>query len=257
MPYIIDAKATHHQIHRQRVRYSLVLGLVIGLILGWFFGFKRLPPTSQLASALGIGAKSTKKSSHPTSPKQENLKLTRYNIFQLTIPRADIVFLGDSITHRGNFNEFFDTNKRIYNRGISGDTSSDVYHRLSEVQRLQPSYVFLMVGINDLYNHDFTPKEVVQTIKKINASLRANGATVYIQEIIQCEPSLCAETSKKVETANQLIRKEFPSEYLIPLGELSHPQGLATTYTDDGIHLNANGYQLWIKKLKPYVERMI
>jgi|688.fasta_scaffold29273_3 lysophospholipase L1-like esterase len=235
---------------------SLVLGLTIGLALGWFYGVKRLPPTAQLASALGIGTKSAKRSTNSPSPKQENLKLTRYKIFEQTIPRADIVFLGDSLTHRGNFNEFFDINKRIYNRGISGDTSFDVYQRLNEVQRLKPSHVFLMIGINDLYNHDTSPEEVIKNIKKINAELKANGSTVYIQEIIQCEPSLCQETSKEVELANQLLRSTFPSESIIPLGELSQAKGLASIYTDDGIHLNANGYQLWIEKLKPYISRI-
>ena len=47
----------------------------------------------------------------------------------------DVVFLGDSLTDFYPIEEFTDV--KIVNRGIAGDTTSDVMHRVSEVVELR------------------------------------------------------------------------------------------------------------------------
>jgi lysophospholipase L1-like esterase len=231
-------------------------GLTTGLAVGWVLGIKRLPPSRPLATALRIIRHPPKKTTgaKTKTSKSEN---PRYKIFQNSLPKADIVFLGDSLTERGNFHEYFDTRYRIYNRGVSGDSTLDVIQRLSDIKRLRAPQIFMMIGINDIYNQGRSPEDVVDNIKHITRELQDSGSDVYIQEIIQCSAATCSESVNKVEVANQLIRRSFAADFIVPLGELSKPDGLASIYTHDGIHLNANGYQLWIKKLKPYIEREI
>ena len=60
----------------------------------------------------------------------------------------DVVFLGDSLTDFYPIEEFTDV--KIVNRGIAGDTTSDVMHRVSEVVELKPKKLFLQIGINDM-----------------------------------------------------------------------------------------------------------
>ena len=111
-----------------------------------------------------------------------------------------IVFLGDSITEGSqNWNKYFNS-KNIANRGISGDTTEGVLARLDEICYYKPLAVFLLIGINDIFNIDspnrdrvtmeivannilrisdrvinqYTTKKFIQTILPINIKLFFN-----------------------------------------------------------------------------------
>src|SRR5688572_6232361 len=65
---------------------------------------------------------------------------------------GDVVFLGNSITEEGG-----DWGQRlgwshVKNRGISGDVTEGVLIRLGEITHSKPKAVFLLIGINDLFN---------------------------------------------------------------------------------------------------------
>lgn len=60
-----------------------------------------------------------------------------------------IVFLGDSMTEGAKWQELFDE-KRVVNRGISGDVTYGLYARLDEVIQARPLKVFLLCGVNDI-----------------------------------------------------------------------------------------------------------
>src|SRR5688572_21180522 len=62
--------------------------------------------------------------------------------------KGDIVFIGNSITDGGEWNELFNDLK-IKNRGISGDVSTGVLHRMDEIAQRKPAKVFLLIGVND------------------------------------------------------------------------------------------------------------
>ena len=74
----------------------------------------------------------------------------RWSLFQsFTQTKGDIIFAGNSITDGSEWNELFG-DKRIKNRGISGDITTGVIHRLDEIVKRKPAKVFLMIGTNDL-----------------------------------------------------------------------------------------------------------
>ena len=54
-----------------------------------------------------------------------NQEQRRISLFEEFNPKPDIVFLGDSLTELGLWNEFFPTVK-LANRGVGGDTTKDV-----------------------------------------------------------------------------------------------------------------------------------
>lgn len=123
----------------------------------------------------------------------------RLSLFQ-SIPnppltKGDIIFLGNSINDGAEWNELF-TNKgekhadsRIKNRGISGDITAGVIHRLAEITRRKPAKVFLMIGINDL-GRGLTPDSVVKNILLINDYLQQEspGTKVFIESILPVNP---------------------------------------------------------------------
>jgi len=59
--------------------------------------------------------------------KYSTLYYQRASLFEkLPVNKSDIIFLGNSITHFGEWSEIFD-NRHIKNRGISGDIVQGVY----------------------------------------------------------------------------------------------------------------------------------
>lgn len=91
-----------------------------------------------------------------------------------------ICFLGDSITHGGQYHEFLhlfyatrypNLNLTFHNCGISGDNAEGMIYRLDkDVFIHNPSHVFLMTGMNDvirtLYFEGEASNEIVQNRKK-------------------------------------------------------------------------------------------
>ncbi len=74
----------------------------------------------------------------------------RHSFFKsMPFTKGDIVFLGNSITDGAEWSELFADN-RMKNRGISGDISAGVLHRIDEVVQRKPSKIFLLIGTNDL-----------------------------------------------------------------------------------------------------------
>ena len=59
----------------------------------------------------------------------------------LTIDSSSIVFLGNSLTDQGNWEEWFPDFK-VHNRGISGDMTGGVYRRLDPIISGRPQKVF-------------------------------------------------------------------------------------------------------------------
>ena len=103
------------------------------------------------------------------NPDQKKFYLKRCNEFdEAQIGFEKIVFLGDSITEGGgDWNNYFGT-KNIVNRGISGDTTLGVLARLSEICFYKPISLFLLIGINDIFNTDSPNRKNVTPISVSN-----------------------------------------------------------------------------------------
>ena len=96
--------------------------------------------------------------------------------------KGDIVFLGNSITAGGNDWSIRLNYPNIRNRGIGGDVTEGVLHRLDEITYYEPKAVFLLIGINDLWNTspfepsvDYISKNIIritQEIKKNHLRLK-------------------------------------------------------------------------------------
>ncbi|MEP7347737.1 MAG: GDSL-type esterase/lipase family protein, partial [Gemmatimonadaceae bacterium] len=60
-----------------------------------------------------------------------------------------VIWLGDSITEGGSWGSLIGDSTTL-NRGIGGDITYGVLHRLDEVIRHRPSKLFILIGINDI-----------------------------------------------------------------------------------------------------------
>jgi lysophospholipase L1-like esterase len=108
-----------------------------------------------------------------------------------------ICFLGDSITHGGQYHEFLqlfyatrypELNLSFHNCGISGDNAAGMIERFEEdVMRHKPTHVFLMTGMNDVQRTLYFEGTASDKILKQRANALANykrNTTLLAEKII-------------------------------------------------------------------------
>lgn len=172
-----------------------------------------------------------------------------------------VLFLGNSITEGGNFKKLL-KDSTIVNRGIGGDITFGILRRLDEVTRFQPSKLYMLIGINDLSKG--IPEDVIlENMFLIVAQIKkASPKTqIYVQSILPVNPSFknfpkgydVMEGISVINGQLSKISKRFGYTYIDLYKHFLDKDGnLDATLSNDGLHLNAAGYQRWIKVLKDY-----
>ena len=109
-----------------------------------------------------------------------------------------ICFLGDSITHGGQYHEFLqlfyatrypELKLSFHNCGISGDNATGMIERFEEdVMKHKPTHVFLMTGMNDVNRTLYFEGTASKKILKQRANALANykrNTTLLAEKIIE------------------------------------------------------------------------
>lgn len=176
------------------------------------------------------------------------------------IKQGKIVFLGDSLTDIGEWNELLD-NPDILNRGISDDTTSGTLNRLSEIIQLKPRKIFIMLGINDI-GKGLSTKEITKNYSKILENIKKNlpNTTIYVESVLPINKDLFkTNTSEKqiidLNASLNKLCKNSNVQYidLYHLFTLPNENKLSYKYTVSGLHINGDGYRVWGDALKPYL----
>jgi len=170
-----------------------------------------------------------------------------------------IVFLGDSLTELGG-----DWGSKlgisgVRNRGISGDVTDGVLQRLSEIAHYQPKAVFMLIGINDLFNIYYqkqipSPQYVAKNIIRIAAILREKSprTKLYVQTLLPTAHPYMQENIDAVNRHIELRAKEGSYQLIDIHHAFALENGLMNpSLTNDGTHLNESGYEAWAKLLRP------
>ena len=149
-----------------------------------------------------------------------------------------------------------------YNRGISGDTTGGVLNRLKiSLFDIKPSKVILMIGINDI-NWEVPNSEILQNYKDILKEISTNlpQTEVFCVSILPENKDLWVDVDKNNQTImeiNPQIKKfaeEFEFTYVDMFSQVADLNNyLIKEYSDDGLHLNHNGYVKFSSCLKPYL----
>ena len=178
------------------------------------------------------------------------------------------VIVGDSITEGFPIEEMYTGGKRVYNRGISGDSTLDVLARLSEsVFELSPARVFLQIGTNDLnLPKPATPDEIAARIDEIcsRVVMQLPGTEVVLISVypvvetagpgIQLE-MVSPRTNAAIQDLNRRIAAVAAERGLVYVdlySRLVDASGqLNRDYTTEGLHLTIAGYEVVLKQLEP------
>ena len=188
----------------------------------------------------------------------KKLYYDRIEVFKRdTLRFNQIVFLGNSITEGGkDWNEKFGV-VGISNRGISGDSTDGVIARLNEIIHFSPKAIFLLIGINDIYNEltpstDYVANNILKIIKRINHELPETK--IFLQTILPVEKEVY---KNKIIEVNGMI-KTFVSQSKFEIIDLYsifvNKEGkMNKELSYDGVHLNDKGYSVWVDHIKPTV----
>lgn len=170
---------------------------------------------------------------------------------------GDIVFVGNSLTEKGeNWGQRFN-NKKVKNRGIAGDVSAGVINRLAEIYYYKPEKVFLKIGINDLFHDDLTPEYVAKNIQFIvdKIHLESPETKIVVQTILPTDKNTALKA--KIAATNTIIKNSVQSNYyqVIDLHSIFADANdlMISSYTVDGVHLSEAGYILWQNYIKEFV----
>ena len=177
------------------------------------------------------------------------------------ITSKDIVMLGNSLTEGGG-----DWGKRlgkdnVINRGISGDEVMGVYDRLHQILPGKPAKLFLLIGVNDV-SHDLSTDSIVYRIDQTLTRIQKESpeTKVYLQSLLPINESFnrykrltnktyqIPEINARLETLAKEKKITFINLY--PLFTEKGTNVLKKELTYDGLHLNDEGYKVWVDAIK-------
>lgn len=194
-----------------------------------------------------------------TNPNYD-LQVRMFNVYKTR--QADIVMLGNSLTAGAVWNELLGRTN-VVGRGIPGDIIQGYNARINDVLKLKPKIVFILGGLNDIYN--WTPvEEIFSEYLKIIRKFQSNGIIPVIQSTTYAgkdwakswggTPEVNAGRNKEVDQLNKLL-SEYAAKNNIDYIDINSKMAAKDNFlrpelTWDGIHLNAEGYRIWAREVE-------
>ena len=228
---------------RDLIYIPIISVLIIALLVVSFFAFK------------------------PHDSSYYEKKCQSFEIQNANLSKGQIVFVGDSITDFYPLDDYYsDLDLSVYNRGIGGDTTDGLLNRMKiSLFDLKPSKIILMIGVNDLYGGGKNIDYVFENYKTIISQIETNlpETKVYCMSIISQNEKLTqlanidiTDKIEKIITLNEKIKNFVQTKTTLSYVDLfsatsDENNRLISSYTDDGIHLNSAGFEVWTSLLKP------
>jgi lysophospholipase L1-like esterase len=178
---------------------------------------------------------------------------------ELPVTKGGIVFLGNSITHWGDWAELLQC-PAVKNRGIAGDISYGILARLDELINEKPRKIFIMIGVNDI-GRKIPLANTINNYTKIITKLKTAlpHTILYIQSVLPINDTLINRqyytgTNAEIKVMNARLKNmaaAFNITYVDIYSLLADGTGqMPVKFTYDGIHLTAGAYIIWTNFLK-------
>lgn len=173
--------------------------------------------------------------------------------------KNEIVFLGNSLTEGGKWNELI-PKKHVINRGISGDVTYGILARLDEVLRSKPAKIFLLCGVNDMKRG--TPNAIIASnIERIIRQVKISSpkTKLYVQGLLPVNESMLPATyanlsNEKIDSLNrslETLSSKWGVSYINLKTVFADDKGsMRKELSIDGLHLRQASYILWANYLK-------
>jgi lysophospholipase L1-like esterase len=198
-------------------------------------------------------------------------QLNRYREANRTVAKADVVFMGDSITDmwpQPRFGEFF-PGKNYVGRGISAQTTPQMLIRMRpDVVALKPKAVVILAGTNDIAGNTgpMTDQEIEGNLASMAELATANNIKVIFTSVLPTSsyhvaPNGVPQTTQRplarIQAINSWMKKyaaEHKQLYVDYYSAMIDAEGmLRTELSNDDLHPNKAGYDI----MAPLVEQAI
>lgn len=179
---------------------------------------------------------------------------SRLDYFRKSDHRAELVFVGDSLTEFGEWSELFPDHTTA-NRGIGGDNTRSLMDRLDVLGDISQSTVMLMIGINDFLALGDTAEEVAGRYEIILRDLIGRARHVVVQSTLPVGAPEGTAVNADIAELNAAIQRLCAEKCsYLDLATLRMPDGsLHPDTTIDGVHLNGTGYLAWSTALRDHL----
>ena len=228
---------------------AILLCIICSFIYGIGVGKYHIFPSDEILEIKGLlfhDEPKIRTSSH-------SYYLDKKSFFELNAQASyDVVFIGDSITDRAEWSDLFPGIK-ISNRGISGDTTTGVLNRMDTIINSNVSKAFIMLGINDVGN--ISVDTIFSNYVKIIEILINEKITVFIQSTLFTD-GRDRDNNIVKDLNNRLVEwsKANDVQFIDLNIKLSVNGVLDEQLSNDGLHLNGEGYKIWANIIKTYID---
>lgn len=172
--------------------------------------------------------------------------------------QENIVFTGSSsIRMWQDVHERF-SNRQVVNTGFGGSQASDLsFYIYDLILRFHPKKVFIYEGDNDIFAKK-KPNAIRRTIQDIIDGIHRNNSTTQVV-LIAAKPSIARWKLKgKYKRLNRKFERLADDNPSVEFADVWDPMLDGTKvkqdiFIEDGLHMNAKGYQIWYDVLKPFV----
>ncbi|WP_299531260.1 GDSL-type esterase/lipase family protein [Ulvibacterium sp.] len=173
--------------------------------------------------------------------------------------KPTVVFTGSSSIRIWKDLEQHFPQHQIVNSGFGGSQASDLLIHLDElVLKYNPSKVFIYEGDNDIAAHK-KPNTIIETSLEIIDKIKEKDSTTHIV-LISAKPSTARwGLRRKYKRLNRkfikLSKKDDSLEFADVWTPMLNGRKVKTDiFIEDGLHMNAMGYELWHNVLKTYMD---
>jgi len=180
------------------------------------------------------------------------VKIRNENLKLVGVKEKDVVFVGDSHTNYFEWGEYFSVIS-VANRGIGSDTTKGILGRIDGIVALNPKKIFIMAGINDIQKGipiEDIEQNYVKIIEYINKS--NPNVEIYVQSVLPVAGKLYErnfyKSSKPLNEAVIQLNKKLSELEGVTYINIADNFGkeLPDKYSVDGVHLNKDGYKVWV-----------
>ena len=176
-------------------------------------------------------------------------------------PQHAILFVGSSSFRKWTDVQSYFPGYKIINRGFGGSTLPDVIRYANDIIfPYHPKQIVIYCGENDFAASDTVTAQIVfDRFKTLYEMIRTKMKTVPVDFVsIKPSPSRRQYWTKMIE-ANAMIKDfiskqknaSFINVYDVMLNSYNEP--MPEIFLNDSLHMNAQGYKIWQKAIKPYL----
>lgn len=203
-------------------------------------------------------------------------KINRYRRLNRMVRPHQILFVGSSLMEQFPIYELLLDEQlpyTIYNRGIGGFTTRELLENMDAcIYDLQPDYIYINIGTNDLNAPNYTEEGLIDRYREILRGIREHlpAAKLHLlayypvnpvvaESIPHAKAALQQRTNTRITSANAAVEKlaaEFGAAYLdLNAGITDGSGNLKAEYTIEGMHMYGNGYKPVLDALLPYLPK--